>query len=65
MLILLKQQVTGKCHAYVGTETPMVYYINTHAILEERRKDALKNYSITGNVFFGPRVIIVGPMVSV
>jgi hypothetical protein len=33
-------ELEGKCHAYIADETPNVIYLNTHAILQERREAA-------------------------
>ncbi|KAI9502057.1 Cleavage polyadenylation factor subunit clp1 [Coemansia spiralis] len=43
-------EITGECQAYVGTETPMGSYINTHMALQQQRVSGV-----------GPRVMIVGP----
>ena len=50
-------EVSGqlRINPYVGNETPMVAYANTHAQLEARRDDAIVNS------MNGPRVLIVGP----
>lgn len=37
VLLLSAPQVSGPCHAYVAGETPMVTYLNCHAVFEERR----------------------------
>eukprot|EP01101_Sappina_pedata_P010479 TRINITY_DN6611_c0_g1_i1.p1 TRINITY_DN6611_c0_g1~~TRINITY_DN6611_c0_g1_i1.p1 ORF type:complete len:504 (-),score=112.96 TRINITY_DN6611_c0_g1_i1:366-1727(-) len=47
-------EITGNCHSYVANETPMVSYLNTFAVIEERRTVA----KITGAN--GPRVVLVG-----
>lgn len=33
-------KVEGKCHAYIAGETPMASYLNTHAVVEEKRLNA-------------------------
>eukprot|EP01095_Lingulamoeba_sp_RSL-Kostka_P002004 TRINITY_DN1286_c0_g1_i1.p1 TRINITY_DN1286_c0_g1~~TRINITY_DN1286_c0_g1_i1.p1 ORF type:complete len:426 (-),score=115.28 TRINITY_DN1286_c0_g1_i1:260-1537(-) len=45
----------GKCRVYKANETPMIYYINAHTILEEKR-----SMEIVKEEPFGPRVMIVG-----
>ncbi|KAG0600344.1 hypothetical protein M758_11G026100 [Ceratodon purpureus] len=56
--------------AYVADETPMVSYVNVHAVLERRRRrakeslsssDAPNSQRLEGNFFAGPRCIVVGP----
>ncbi|KAJ0049859.1 hypothetical protein NL108_005156, partial [Boleophthalmus pectinirostris] len=41
--------------AYVSKDTPMLLYLNTHAALEQMRKQAEKDNER------GPRVMVVGP----
>jgi len=48
-------EIVGDHHAYVGSETPMTIYANTHAVIEARRMEAEK----LGQV--APRVLITGP----
>jgi polyribonucleotide 5'-hydroxyl-kinase len=47
--------VSGPCHAYVAGETPMVTYLNCHAVFEERRVIARTTQAQ------GPRVLLAGP----
>jgi polyribonucleotide 5'-hydroxyl-kinase len=42
--------------AYVSKETPMVFYLNIHAALEQMRTKAVENSECRG-----PRVMVVGP----
>jgi hypothetical protein len=46
-------------------QTPMVSYVNTHAVLEARRQSAREASSVDGSAASddtqGPRTIIVGP----
>ncbi|KAL7221296.1 hypothetical protein ACSBR1_023279 [Camellia fascicularis] len=45
---------------YIADETPMISYVNVHALLEGRRNRA-KASSSDSNSYQGPRVIVVGP----
>ncbi|XP_057982758.1 protein CLP1 homolog isoform X2 [Malania oleifera] len=45
---------------YTADETPMISYVNVHAVLEGRRNRA-KASSSESDYFQGPRVIVVGP----
>ncbi|KAJ0712436.1 putative pre-mRNA cleavage complex subunit Clp1, P-loop containing nucleoside triphosphate hydrolase [Helianthus annuus] len=45
---------------YVADETPMISYVNVHAVLEGRRNRAKASVSDTDSSQ-GPRVIVVGP----
>lgn len=48
--------ISGKTEvAYIAKETPMLFYVNTHAALEQMRIKA------TTDVTRGPRVLICGP----
>jgi len=51
-------ELEGKCHAYIADETPNVIYLNTHAILQERREAAKIQKTA------GPRVMVVGAVDS-
>ncbi|GAU12110.1 hypothetical protein TSUD_00760 [Trifolium subterraneum] len=46
---------------YTADETPMVSYVNVHAILEGRRSRAKQSPSDDSVLSQGPRVIVVGP----
>ncbi|KAK9272027.1 hypothetical protein L1049_002396 [Liquidambar formosana] len=46
---------------YIADETPMISYINVHAILEEQRNRAQASSSADSNSSQGPRVIVAGP----
>ncbi|XP_074558927.1 protein CLP1 homolog [Curcuma longa] len=46
---------------YVADETPMVSYVNVHAILDARRAQAKASHSSNVDSPQGPRVIVVGP----
>uniref|UniRef100_A0A1J3DF90 Protein CLP1 homolog n=1 Tax=Noccaea caerulescens TaxID=107243 RepID=A0A1J3DF90_NOCCA len=46
---------------YTADETPMVSYINVHAILDARRRFAKASTSTDSETIQGPRVIVVGP----
>lgn len=46
---------------YTADETPMVSYVNVHAILEGRRNRAKASPSNDSDSSQGPRVIVVGP----
>ncbi|KAK1298731.1 hypothetical protein QJS10_CPB14g01393 [Acorus calamus] len=46
---------------YVADETPMVSYVNVHAVLEGRRARAKGSPSNDAESSQGPRVIVVGP----
>ncbi|KAG6509248.1 hypothetical protein ZIOFF_034640 [Zingiber officinale] len=46
---------------YVADETPMVSYVNVHAILDARRAQAKASHSNNVDSLQGPRVIVVGP----
>ncbi|RYR54021.1 hypothetical protein Ahy_A06g029272 isoform F [Arachis hypogaea] len=46
---------------YTADETPMVSYVNVHAILEARRTRAKASSSGDSESSQGPRVIVVGP----
>ncbi|KAG1328285.1 protein CLP1 [Cocos nucifera] len=49
---------------YVADETPMVSYVNVHAILDGRRVRAKTSQGSDKDSSQGPRVIVVGPMDS-
>ncbi|XP_010463954.1 PREDICTED: protein CLP1 homolog isoform X2 [Camelina sativa] len=49
---------------YTADETPMVSYINVHAILDARRRLAKASTSNEPESSQGPRVIVVGPVDS-
>ncbi|XP_010909089.1 protein CLP1 homolog [Elaeis guineensis] len=49
---------------YVADETPMVSYVNVHAILDGRRIRAKTSQGSDKDSSQGPRVIVVGPMDS-
>ncbi|EOA33128.1 hypothetical protein CARUB_v10016466mg [Capsella rubella] len=49
---------------YTADETPMVSYINVHAILDARRRFAKASTSNDPESSQGPRVIVVGPVDS-
>ncbi|XP_073116674.1 protein CLP1 homolog isoform X2 [Elaeis guineensis] len=49
---------------YVADETPMVSYVNVHAILDGRRVRAKASQGSDKDSSQGPRVIVVGPMDS-
>ncbi|ESQ49618.1 hypothetical protein EUTSA_v10020725mg [Eutrema salsugineum] len=46
---------------YTADETPMVSYVNVHAILDARRRSAKASTSTDSGSTQGPRVIVVGP----
>ncbi|CAN1153101.1 Protein CLP1 homolog [Linum perenne] len=46
---------------YTADETPMVSYVNVHAILDGRRNQAKASFSGDSEPVQGPRVIVVGP----
>ncbi|XP_057541003.1 protein CLP1 homolog isoform X1 [Amaranthus tricolor] len=46
---------------YVADETPMISYVNVHAILQARRNKAKSSSSNDVESSQGPRVIVVGP----
>ncbi|KAF5735519.1 hypothetical protein HS088_TW15G01026 [Tripterygium wilfordii] len=46
---------------YTADETPMVSYVNVHAVLDGRRNHAKASSSIDPDASQGPRVIVVGP----
>ena len=46
----------GEAEGYVATDTPMVSYVNVHAMVEQRREQAAS----TGGA--GPRVLVAGPV---
>ncbi|CAH2055097.1 unnamed protein product [Thlaspi arvense] len=46
---------------YTADETPMVSYVNVHAILDARRRFAKASTSTDSESTQGPRVIVVGP----
>lgn len=46
---------------YVADETPMVSYVNVHAVLAARRARAKAASATDPNASQGPRVIVVGP----
>lgn len=46
---------------YVADETPMISYVNVHAVLEARRNRAKASSSSDSESSQGPRVIVVGP----
>ncbi|KAJ8419564.1 hypothetical protein Cgig2_017992 [Carnegiea gigantea] len=46
---------------YVADETPMISYVNVHAVLEARRNRAKACSSGDSDSSQGPRVIVVGP----
>ncbi|GAV69809.1 MobB domain-containing protein/Clp1 domain-containing protein [Cephalotus follicularis] len=46
---------------YIADETPMVSYVNVHAVLEGRRNRAKASSSTDSDASQGPRVIVVGP----
>ncbi|MCO5605129.1 hypothetical protein L7F22_059309 [Adiantum nelumboides] len=64
-------ELEGSAEAYVADETPMVSYVNVHAILERRRARARDAADSTDPTLTkkpdaalqpqGPRVIVVGP----
>eukprot|EP00252_Welwitschia_mirabilis_P019916 TRINITY_DN4736_c0_g1_i1.p1 TRINITY_DN4736_c0_g1~~TRINITY_DN4736_c0_g1_i1.p1 ORF type:complete len:428 (+),score=77.87 TRINITY_DN4736_c0_g1_i1:83-1366(+) len=47
--------------AYVADETPMVSYVNVHAVLDRRRTQAKEASMSNSSESQGPRVIVVGP----
>ncbi|XP_010485851.1 PREDICTED: protein CLP1 homolog [Camelina sativa] len=49
---------------YTADETPMVSYINVHAVLDARRRFAKASTSNEPESSQGPRVIVVGPVDS-
>lgn len=56
-------EITGPCHAYIASETPMVTYANVHAVLESKRDAAVAASAAAPDKPFvqGPRVLIAGP----
>ncbi|KAL8172367.1 hypothetical protein V2J09_024171 [Rumex salicifolius] len=46
---------------YTADETPMISYVNVHAVLEARRSRAKASSSSDSESSKGPRVIVVGP----
>ncbi|KAF4376645.1 hypothetical protein F8388_025516 [Cannabis sativa] len=46
---------------YTADETPMISYVNVHAILDGRRNRAKASSSDGSSTVQGPRVIVVGP----
>ncbi|KAL9269625.1 CLP1-like protein [Drosera capensis] len=46
---------------YMADETPMINYVNVHAVLEARRNRAKSSSSSDPESSQGPRVIVVGP----
>ncbi|PIA62508.1 hypothetical protein AQUCO_00200490v1 [Aquilegia coerulea] len=46
---------------YTADETPMISYVNVHAVLEGRRNRAKANATQEPDSSQGPRVIVVGP----
>lgn len=46
---------------YTADETPMISYVNVHAILDGRRNRAKASSSDASNASQAPRVIVVGP----
>ncbi|KAJ7969404.1 Protein CLP1-like [Quillaja saponaria] len=46
---------------YIADETPMITYVNVHAVLEGRRSRAKASSSNDSEASQGPRVIVVGP----
>ncbi|KAI3846556.1 hypothetical protein MKX03_008238 [Papaver bracteatum] len=46
---------------YTADETPMVTYVNVHAVLEGRRKRAKASSTTNPDSSQGPRVMVVGP----
>lgn len=46
---------------YVADETPMISYVNVHAVLEARRNKAKTSSSSDSDSPQGPRVVVVGP----
>nr|DAD34793.1 TPA_asm: hypothetical protein HUJ06_005433 [Nelumbo nucifera] len=46
---------------YTADETPMVSYVNVHAVLDGRRNRAKMSSTTDPNTSQGPRVIVVGP----
>ncbi|KAH7651190.1 polyribonucleotide 5'-hydroxyl-kinase protein [Dioscorea alata] len=57
-------EVDGNSDVYVADETPMVSYVNVHAILHGRRARARAAPNDDLDSSQGPRVIIVGPIDS-
>lgn len=49
---------------YTADETPMISYVNVHAVLEGRRNRAKASSSGDTEASQGPRVIVVGPVDS-
>jgi polyribonucleotide 5'-hydroxyl-kinase len=49
-------EITGSCHSYTATETPMITYLNIHAAIEDQILRARQQ-----QLPEGPRVILVGP----
>ncbi|GLJ05625.1 hypothetical protein SUGI_0021580 [Cryptomeria japonica] len=47
--------------SYVADETPMVSYVNVHAVLDRRRARAKEQLMSSSSDSQGPRVIVVGP----
>ncbi|GLT36128.1 hypothetical protein SLA2020_105300 [Shorea laevis] len=46
---------------YIADETPMVSYVNVHAVLDGRRSRAKASSSTDSDASQGPRVMVVGP----
>ncbi|KAK9698377.1 hypothetical protein RND81_08G100100 [Saponaria officinalis] len=46
---------------YVADETPMISYVNVHAILDARRSRAKSSTSSDSESSKGPKVVVVGP----
>ncbi|GAB4858952.1 Protein CLP1 [Ancistrocladus abbreviatus] len=46
---------------YTADETPMISYVNVHAVLEARRNRAKASSSSDSDSSQGPRVVVVGP----
>ncbi|MCL7022590.1 hypothetical protein MKW94_021063 [Papaver nudicaule] len=46
---------------YTADETPMITYVNVHAVLEGRRKRAKASSTTNPDSSQGPRVMVVGP----
>lgn len=51
-------QLTGQCHSYVASETPMVMYANVHAALDDRRARAAANSAEQGPRVRSPHILI-------
>ncbi|GAB2294325.1 Protein CLP1 [Dionaea muscipula] len=46
---------------YTADETPMINYVNVHAVLEARRNRAKSSSSNDTDASQGPRIVVVGP----